>query len=313
MKVLIGYDGSRSSEFALHELGKAGLPARGLEVELISIAEVWIPVHNLDQSVARDQVNLGLNGCTKPHEAAVNQALEKAESACQLAAKKIQQCFPTGKVGYGVAYGSPSEEILNRAEIYQPELIIVGSQGQSAISRVLLGSVSRKVMTDAQCSVRIAREKRGPESSILRVLIGFDGSPGAEKAVEAVAKRVWQTGTKFRLILAPNTDIPATVSRFMPPESEIHKSEKKRQRIWAEHISQSAIRKLTDIGCDVELEVKVGDPKQVIIEEAQIWRADCIFVGSYSYRNERTRSSTGCIASAIAERAGCSVEVVRFD
>ena len=38
-----------------------------------------------------------------------------------------------------------------------PDLIVVGSHGRSALGRFMLGSVSQKVVTEAHCSVRVAR------------------------------------------------------------------------------------------------------------------------------------------------------------
>jgi nucleotide-binding universal stress UspA family protein len=57
--------------------------------------------------------------------------------------------------------------------------------------------------------------------------------------------------------------------------------------------------------------VRDGNPKQILIEEAEKWNADCIFVGANSYANKLERFLAGSISSAVAERANCSVEVVR--
>ncbi|WP_373056475.1 universal stress protein [Zunongwangia sp. H14] len=41
-----------------------------------------------------------------------------------------------------VVSGLPKKEILEKAESFNADLIVVGSQGQGAFSRLLLGSVS---------------------------------------------------------------------------------------------------------------------------------------------------------------------------
>lgn len=49
--------------------------------------------------------------------------------------------------------------ILEKAEEWDADLIVVGSQGQGALSRLLLGSVSQYLATHAKCSVMIVRDK----------------------------------------------------------------------------------------------------------------------------------------------------------
>ncbi|MFX4689754.1 universal stress protein, partial [Acinetobacter baumannii] len=49
---------------------------------------------------------------------------------------------------------------------------------------------------------------------------------------------------------------------------------------------------------------------RALIEEAEKWQADSIFVGARGLRG-RERSLLGSVASAVASRAPCSVEVVR--
>ena len=57
------------------------------------------------------------------------------------------------------------------------------------------------------------------------------------------------------------------------------------------------------------LVVKEGDPKRVLIEEAEQWGADCIFVGARGLRRLE-RFLLGSVSTAVAARAHCSVEVV---
>jgi nucleotide-binding universal stress UspA family protein len=53
--------------------------------------------------------------------------------------------------------GSPAEKILDAAEEWQADLIVVGSHGRSGIARFVMGSVSQSVAAHAKCSVTIAR------------------------------------------------------------------------------------------------------------------------------------------------------------
>ena len=58
-----------------------------------------------------------------------------------------------------VINGLPKKEILEKADSFNADLIVVGSQGQGAFSRFLLGSVSQYLATHAKCSVMIVKDK----------------------------------------------------------------------------------------------------------------------------------------------------------
>lgn len=53
--------------------------------------------------------------------------------------------------------GDPREVIVEQAETWQADLIVLGSRGLSTIKRWILGSVAESVVRHAPCSVEIAR------------------------------------------------------------------------------------------------------------------------------------------------------------
>jgi nucleotide-binding universal stress UspA family protein len=53
--------------------------------------------------------------------------------------------------------GSPRPVILDEAEDWGADLIVVGSHGYSAWKRLVLGSVSQAVVSHAKCSVEVVR------------------------------------------------------------------------------------------------------------------------------------------------------------
>jgi len=54
--------------------------------------------------------------------------------------------------------GIPDEEIIKEAK--KNDLIVMGSKGKTALDRILLGSVSEKVVHHAPCPVMIVREAK---------------------------------------------------------------------------------------------------------------------------------------------------------
>jgi len=53
--------------------------------------------------------------------------------------------------------GHPKDKILDEAEQWGADLIVVGSHGYGAVRRLFLGSVSLAVAINAPCSVEIVR------------------------------------------------------------------------------------------------------------------------------------------------------------
>lgn len=56
--------------------------------------------------------------------------------------------------------GDARHAILDCADEWRPDLIVVGSHGRTGLSRFALGSVSDGVMRHARCSVEVVRERR---------------------------------------------------------------------------------------------------------------------------------------------------------
>ena len=89
------------------------------------------------------------------------------------------------------------------ANRYQTDLIIVGAHRHSVMGgRLMLGSVSQRVLYEARCSVRVARCADAWRCGPVRIVVGFNNSPDAEAAVDAVASRVWPVGSEVRVVTA---------------------------------------------------------------------------------------------------------------
>lgn len=58
-----------------------------------------------------------------------------------------------------IVSGDPSEEIIRLANIYQADLIVIGSRGLTGVKRILQGSVSSQVVEDAPCSVLVVKPR----------------------------------------------------------------------------------------------------------------------------------------------------------
>lgn len=309
MKVLLAYDGSKCSEAAIDDLVRAGLPA-DTECSIISVAEVWLPPVQANGEL--DKPDPSLERLVRKQRETGEKAVEESKAFAKHASTRLRKMFPDWCIRSEATYGSPAWEILNKADEFKPDLIVVGSHGQSAISRFLLGSISQKVLTAAHSSVRVARGRIEVDPTSVRIVIGFDGTRGANAAVDSVASRRWPEGSEVKLIAATDPISPSAIGRFVPPVNEAVQEINDAEHEWLLSSAAPAIEKLEKIGLRAEMQIIAGHAKRVLTEVAESWTADCIFVGANSFGSRIERYLIGSTSAAVAARAHCSVEVVRL-
>jgi nucleotide-binding universal stress UspA family protein len=314
MKILIAYDGSEPADIAINSLQRAGLPAENVEARVVSVGEVWLPPAESDE-LPEDAFPSHVPPGLKQARQRAAQIMEEAEQLAQRGSKLVQQIFSSWQVSYEVRNGSPGFELLNSASEWSADLIVVGSQGRTALGRFVLGSVSQKVLTEASTSVHIGRANPGTGQSGERILIGVDGSPAALAAVRAVAKRQWTKGSEIRIIVADDVLRGNPIWLLIPPVREFMNELRADEHSQAEQFALAAAKELReglgDRNITVSSVVHTGDPKQVLVNHAEEFGADCIFTGATGFSSRLERVILGSVSAAIAARAHCSVEVVR--
>ena len=309
MKLLIGYDGSQCANAALDDLRRAGLP-REAQAIILSVFEQWLPHAGHNNLSALTSGASRSNGVTPLPTAATTSAEKITETrALALDAKlRLQAHFPDWDIKAEESSGSPAREILKRAADWGPDLIAVGSQGCSGLGRFLLGSVSQKVANEAQCSVRVARGTAWKEGAPVRILLALDGSPGSDAAVEAVRWRMWPPETEVRITTVID---PSNGSILTQLGSSAGGGVTSTAHAWVQEFIDSAAKKLRGAELIVSSKVEEGDPKSLIIANAEEWGAECIFVGASYAHSSIERLLLGSVATAVVSRAHCSVEIVR--
>jgi len=146
MKIILATDGSPCSDTAVNEVARMPLPA-DTQVRVISVVEPPAPL------VAEPYM-----GVVGYFEEAERICREQARETVERAAARLQ----TGQgvsvqVSTEVLTGSPKRTIVEEAESWGTDLIVVGSHGYKSWERMLLGSVSQAVAAHARCSVLIVR------------------------------------------------------------------------------------------------------------------------------------------------------------
>ncbi len=148
MKILLAVDGSSGSSAAVEEL-VARPVSDDSTIRIISVVEMpFVPTPDT---------------WTLP-ESYLDEMEKAAEEQAQgaIAAARDQLVAAHGDkltVISAVIQGHPKEAILDDAEKWGADLIVVGSHGYRGWQRFLLGSVSQAVASHAGCSVQIVRRR----------------------------------------------------------------------------------------------------------------------------------------------------------
>ena len=307
MKLLIGYDGSEAADAALEDLARAGLPESG-EALIVAASDVWPQTEPaLGPSTVRTPN--WLTPALRDAHVRVERELEDSRAIAATAKERLVGILPGWKVEYDAALDSPTRAILERADSFGADLIVVGSHGRSGVVRLLLGSVSQSVLTHAHCSVRVGRAHRIRDHKPVKLIVGVDGSVGSATAVSAVAQRKWPAGSQARVLAVVDSAVSTAVPVAAFAAAHAPKGEETPQD-WISKAAQQVAQELKDVGLDASPQVCQGDPKHVLVEQADGWDADGIFLGARGLRGVE-RFLLGSVSGAVTARAHCSVEVVR--
>ena len=147
MKVLFATDGGKQCDAAVESIQRLVL-GEGDEIKVISVVDMALPMA------------IDIYGGFLPDTSEIEKsARENAAKTVSETAEKLKSYADAGKVtiSTGVLFGSPDSRIVETAEEWPADLIVVGSHGYSRWERLLLGSVSDSIVHHAPCSVLIVR------------------------------------------------------------------------------------------------------------------------------------------------------------
>lgn len=304
-KVLIAYDGSTCAEAALEDLARAGLPTQ-VEAMVLSVAEVWLPPESpppATEAAARFPLAV-----QRAREAAWRAVEEDSRHLAEAAAARLKDLFPKWSIKAKAVGDSPAWGIIIQAMEWGADLIVVGSHGRSKLERFFLGSVSQKVASEAACSVHIARPRAGSHAQ--RILLGLDGSADSLAAVQAVAARAWLPAASFQIVTVVDSSLLTAPAWPISVTAALVRPEDTTGQEWIERALKTCSQQLQSAGWAAETLLLEGEPKHLLVEQAERWQADCLFLGAHGWHHG-LRRSLGSVASAVATRAHCSVEIVR--
>ena len=280
MKLLIAVDSATSAEVLVDAVGIRPWP-EGTTAHVLSVVadmdvppEVWREYGYRKDAVQHEMKTLG--------------------EQITPVAKRLEEIGISAEVV--VARGDARHLIPFFARKWSSDLIFVRAHVRKDLTHWMLGSVARAVVTGAPCNVQIVRDAGNDRTHTLhsgrKVLLATDGSQTSAAAAQALASRPWPTESEFKIV---SVEEPWVIRPSgLQPQDAVTNAE----------------RVLTAAGLKAGGQVRSGNAKEVILEEAREWGADLIVVGSHGRRGFK-RFLLGSVSEAVAMNAHCSVLVVR--
>ena len=150
MKILMATDGSDFSKAAIDALANIVAKPDATSIKIVSAVERPMPIAAEPMAISAEYYN------------EIEQfGREQARKFLTAAETQIRSLFPNAApdLTTEVISGSPQRVLVEEAEKWGADLIVVGSHGYGFWSRLMLGSVSNSIVHNATCSVLVIKNK----------------------------------------------------------------------------------------------------------------------------------------------------------
>ena len=175
------------------------------------------------------------------------------------------------KVSREMVDGDPALQIVSYAEERGVDLIMMPTHGYGPFRRLLLGSVTAKVLHDAHCAVwtsaHTLEPKAHPPERCRRIVCAVDTDARDIEVLRWAAKFGVEQGAEIQLVHVIEAGLPdqfdsATLSNFLVP------------------IAQETLAKMqAEAGTAFKVQVPVGKPGKAIHRAAVEQQADLVIIG----------------------------------
>lgn len=210
--------------------------------------------------------NAGLAGMLDGHKKQLREELDS------FLAEELKE-FEVSRV---LAEGDPAQAIIEYSRANRTDMILIETRGTGVFRRLILGSVTAKVLHDAPCPVFTgvhAEQVEADKTWLLRhVLCAVDPSSGDEAAINWAVK----LASAFEARLSVVHAIPAP-----PFHLQNYAIESELRRLLGEGERDRIVKLLEAAGGprDTEIHVQSGPVSKVVLSIAQDCRADVIVIG----------------------------------
>ena len=285
MRVAIGVDWSEQSFVALAQTFHLYRPS---DVTLVHSIDVGI----LEHPVVAQAANL--QGYDDFRNAMVESGRQLLDRAADMVPAEVETVRKVNELS------SPAELILESANTFAAQLVVVGVRGRSRLSEMVLGSVSHRVLIHGTRPTLIAK---GAARKVQRVLVAIEDRDDADLVVKWLTQHPFIDPAELRVLHAV---IPIGVND--PYDALGTQTWREGAQRYAEELVSSTASKLLSPHATVTTKVAQGNPAAVIEQEAN--GMDLVVVTSHG-RKGLTRFLLGSVSHDVVHHVGCPVLVLR--
>jgi nucleotide-binding universal stress UspA family protein len=222
----------------------------------------------------------------------------------------IAETFDGIVVETEVMYGDPAERILSFAETRVHPALIMASHGRSGIARMLLGSVTARVVQATHFPTFVVRGSDGASSDgerrVEKVLIPLDGSTFSTHALSSVQEVFGSSGLKLVLLRVVETQRSRGAYEYPAADDFVSSGRQEAESYLEEKASHLRAR-----GHSVECDLSEGRVAERINASAQTFGADLIAMATHGSSADFRRFVLGSVAEQVLHEADKPLLLVR--
>jgi len=278
-KMIVAFDGSESSKNALRQA-----------IALKDLEKSWIKVLAVVPSYEGDLEFIGVSD------------LEKVLSGPKgklLAAVKEVAAEQSAEVLAGVEQGEAYEKIIDVCSEENCDLIVMGRRGMRRLARILVGSVTARVL--GHCATDVLVVPRDSGVSFANILFATDGSKHSDAALERALHFAKLSGGTLTVV-----SVVDVYQEFYAEAPEIVEQVEKK----AAEIVEQAREKAEKAGVKAQTKVLSGHAAEEITALAGEIKAGAIVMGSHG-RSGLKKVVLGSVAEKVIGLSTCPVLVVK--
>jgi nucleotide-binding universal stress UspA family protein len=229
-----------------------------------------------------------------------------AKAAAERARRTLSRRWPA--VEAVLVDKEPVDAILDAAERFGADAIVLGWRGHGAIRRVLMGSVSRGVVRGAKCAVLVVRRAVRAR----RIVVGLDGSAMSKRAVAFVGSLAAPAGG--RVVLVTAVERMAVPSQALVPGAravarEVKRTNVRRGRAAMRELNRAAAQ-LQRAGWSTRTALTSGEPLRDLLRAVASARPQLLVVGARGTSGVR-HLLLGSVAAGALNRSPVPVLIAR--
>jgi nucleotide-binding universal stress UspA family protein len=288
MKILLATDGSAASLAAESMVSSLKL-SKEIELKIVTVC----PSADMQTfSSVPTAIQEMVDTCRRRSSELLEQAATRCRNWCH-------------QVETHLADGHPAKELLQVAETWKADLIVMGARGLGAVGRFLMGSVSDAVAKQAPCSLLIVRADANAQNP-RKIVVAYDGSAPAQAAVDRFSQLPHDPSRSIMLVgVIERINVYGVDVELTSAGSYQHFQDK------LEPLMQQAVAKLKASTPNTSSVIRyAADAADELVESADKFGADLVVVGHRS-KNVFERLVLGSVAIRLLHYAHSSVWIER--